>query len=109
MLNVDEYHNGLDIAADEGADVYAVRSGTVTDIRTSETYGNVMEFETNDGYRIVYCHLQKILAEEGEKIVQGEVVALAGSTGLVTGPHLHYTVYLGSMLMDPLQFTSYRA
>lgn len=109
VLNVDEYHNGLDIAADEGADVYAVRSGTVTDIRTSETYGNVMEFETDDGYRIVYCHLQKIFVEEDEKIVQGEVVALAGSTGLVTGPHLHYTVYLGSMLMDPLQFTSYRA
>ena len=36
-------------------------------------------------------------------------MALAGSTGLVTGPHLHYTVYLGSMLMDPIQFTSYRA
>ncbi len=66
-----------------------------------------MEFETNDGYKIVYNHLQKIFVEEGEKIIQGEIVALAGSTGLVTGPHLHYTVYKGTMLMDPLQFTSY--
>lgn len=107
VLDVEEYHNGIDIAADEGANVYAVRTGTVTDVHVSETYGNVMEFETDDGYRIVYNHLKKIFVEEGEKIVQGEVVAQAGSTGLVTGPHLHYTVYLGSMLMDPIQFTSY--
>ena len=107
VLDVEEYHNGLDIAADEGSNVYAVRNGTVTDVHTSETYGNVMEFETDDGYRIIYNHLKKIFVEEGERIVQGEVVALVGSTGLATGPHLHYTVYLGSMLMDPLQFTTY--
>ena len=107
VLDVDEYHNGIDIAADEGQSVYAVKTGTVTDIHTSETYGNVMEFETDDGYTVVYNHLQKIFPEEGERVVQGAVVALAGSTGLVTGPHLHYTVYLGSMLMDPIQFTSY--
>ncbi len=104
---MEEYHNGLDIAADEGSNVYAVRSGTVTDIHFSETYGNVMSYETNDGYTIVYNHLKSILVEEGEKITQGEVVAYVGSTGLVTGPHLHYTVYLGSMLMDPRQFTTY--
>ena len=107
VLDVEEYHNGLDIAADEGSNVYAVRSGTVTDIHFSETYGNVMSYETNDGYTIVYNHLKSILVEEGEKITQGEVVAYVGSTGLVTGPHLHYTVYFGSMLMDPRQFTTY--
>ena len=56
---MDEYHNGIDIAADEGQSVYAVKTGTVTDIHTSETYGNVMEFETDDGYTVVYNHLQK--------------------------------------------------
>lgn len=107
VLDVEEYHNGLDIAADEGSNVYAVRSGIVTDIHFSETYGNVMSYKTNDGYTIVYNHLKSILVEEGEKITQGEVVAYVGSTGLVTGPHLHYTVYLDSMLMDPRQFTTY--
>ncbi len=66
-----------------------------------------MSFETDDGYTITYNHLKEIFVEEGEKILQGEVVALVGSTGLVTGPHLHYTVYLDTMLMDPIQFTSY--
>jgi len=66
-----------------------------------------MSFETDDGYTITYNHLKEIFVEEGEKVSQGEVVALVGSTGLVTGPHLHYTVYLDTMLMDPIQFTSY--
>ena len=43
----------------------------------------------------------------GEKIIQGEVIAYVGSTGLTTGPHLHYTVTLNGMLMDPVQFTEY--
>ncbi len=107
VLDVDEYHNGLDIAAEEGSNVYAVRSGYVSDVHVSDTYGNVMSFETDDGYTITYNHLQKIFVEEGEKIVQGEVVAYVGSTGLVTGPHLHYTVSLNGMLMDPIQFTTY--
>ena len=108
VLGVEEYHDGLDIAADEGASVYAVRSGTVIDVHVSETYGNVMSFETDDGYTITYNHLKKIFVEEGEKITQGKTVALVGSTGLATGPHLHYTVYKYTMLMDPIQFTSYQ-
>ncbi len=107
VLDVEEYHNGLDIAADEGSNVYAVRSGTITDIHTSATYGNTVSFETDDGYTIIYSHLKEILVNVGEKVTQGEVIAYVGSTGLVTGPHLHYTVYLDTMLMDPIQFTDY--
>lgn len=107
ILNVEEYHNGLDIAADEDSNVYAVRTGTVTDIHYSETYGNVLAFETDDNYKIVYAHLKSINVEVGEPVVQGEVVAYVGTTGLSTGPHIHYTVYLEEMLMDPIQFTTY--
>ncbi|MEA4973686.1 MAG: M23 family metallopeptidase [Candidatus Metalachnospira sp.] len=104
---MEEYHNGIDIAADKGSNVYAVRTGTVTDIHYSETYGNVLSYETDDGYKIVYAHLNSINVEVDEPIVQGEVVAYVGTTGLSTGPHLHYTVYLDTMLMDPIQFTTY--
>jgi len=107
VLGVEEYHNGIDVAADEGSNVYAVRSGTVTDIHYSDTYGNVLTFETDDGFKIIYAHLESINVEEGEPVVQGEVVAYIGQTGLCTGPHLHYSVYEGSMLMDPIQFTTY--
>lgn len=107
VLDVEEYHDGIDIAADEGSDVYAVRTGTVTDVHCSKTYGNVLTYETDDGYKITYAHLKSINVEEGEQVVQGEVVAYVGDTGLTTGPHLHYTVYLDTMLMDPIQFTTY--
>ena len=107
VLNVDEYHNGIDIASDEGSNVYAVRSGTVTNIRYSETYGNVLEYETNDDFKIIYCHLSEIAVEIGDEVIQGDIVAYVGSTGLTTGPHLHYSVYMGTMLMNPIQFTSY--
>ena len=104
-----EYHNGIDIAAEEGSNVYAVRNGTVTNIHYSETDGNVLTIETKDGYKIIYNHLQKIFPEITEPVIQGEIIALVGTTGLSTGPHLHYTVYLNDMLMDPLQFTTYKS
>ena len=109
ILGKAEYHNGIDIAAEEGSNVYAVRNGTVTNIHYSETYGNVITIETKDGYKIIYNHLQKIFPEINEPVIQGEIIALVGTTGLSTGPHLHYTVYLNDMLMDPLQFTTYKS
>ncbi|PWM08192.1 MAG: hypothetical protein DBX98_01245 [Clostridiales bacterium] len=107
ILSTEEFHNGIDIAAEEGSNVYAVRSGYVTDVHVSDTYGNVISFNTDDGYTITYNHLQKVFPKIGEKIIQGEVIAYVGSTGLTTGPHLHYTVTLNGMLMDPVQFTEY--
>lgn len=84
-----------------------MRTGTVTDIHVSNTYGNVLIYETDDGYKIMCAHLKSINVEEGEPVVQGEIIAYVGKTGLCTGPHLHYTVYLDTMLMDPIQFTTY--
>ena len=107
ILNKEEYHNGIDIAVEEDSEVYAVRSGTVCDIHFSETYGNVISFKTEDGYTITYNHLNSILVQNGDRISQGDVIAKSGATGLVTGPHLHYSVWLNDMLMDPIQFTTY--
>lgn len=85
-------------------DVVAVKSGIVTEVRTSATYGKLLEFETKDGYTIMYAHLSETLAEEGESIRQGQVVAKSGNTGLTTGPHLHYSVWKDGELLDPMQF-----
>lgn len=99
-----ELHNGVDIAAAEGTDVVAAKSGIVTEVRTSATYGKVIAFETEDGYRVMYAHLSETLAEEGESIRQGQVIARSGNTGLTTGPHLHYSVWKDGELLDPMQF-----
>ena len=104
ILNKTEYHNGLDIAVAENTDALAVKSGVVTDVRTSQTLGNVVEYETKDGYTILYAHLNDILVKKGDTIKQGQVIAKTGNTGLSTGPHIHYSIWRGDMLINPMQF-----
>lgn len=88
----------------EGTEVAAVKSGVVTKIRESDTYGLVLEYETNDGFRVQYAHLQKTLVKEGEKVRQGQAVAKSGNTGLSTGPHLHYSLWKDGILLDPMEY-----
>ena len=106
LLNKMEYHNGLDIAVAEDTNAIAVRSGIVTEVRNSETLGNVLKYETEDGYCIMYAHLNSILVKKGENIKQGQIVAKTGNTGLSTGPHIHYSIWRGDMLINPMQFVN---
>ena len=106
ILKKQEFHDGLDIAVAEGTNVIAVRTGTVTEVRNSATYGKLLKYETEDGYEVMYAHLSAVLVKEGEKIKQGQVVAKSGNTGLSTGPHLHYSLFRHGELVDPLMFLS---
>ena len=104
LLHKQELHDGLDIAVPQGTEVVAVKSGRVTEVRTSATYGKLLRFETTDGYTILYAHLSEILVGQGEKIKQGQVVAKSGNTGLSTGPHLHYGIYREGKLLNPMEY-----
>ena len=106
ILGKRENHNGLDIAVAEGTAVIAVKSGKVTEVRTSATYGKLLEYETTDGYTVMYAHLSKVLVQEGEMVKQGQKVAESGNTGLSTGPHLHYSLWKGEKLLDPMDYLS---
>ena len=106
ILKKEEFHNGLDIAAAEGTAVRAVKSGRVTVVRCSDTFGKVLEMETKDGHKILYAHLSEILVKKGDRVKQGEQVAKMGSTGLSTGSHLHYSVWKGRMLLDPMELVN---
>jgi len=106
VLGQQENHNGVDIAVAEGTEVIAVKSGKVTEVRNSATYGKLLKYETTDGYTVMYAHLSKVLVKEGEEIVQGQKVAESGNTGLSTGPHLHYSLWKGKTLLDPMEFFS---
>lgn len=106
ILQKQELHNGVDIAVAEGTDVIAVKSGTVTEVRTSATYGKVVRYDTTDGYTVMYAHLSEILVQKGESIRQGQVIAKSGNTGLTTGPHLHYSVWKDGELLNPQEFLS---
>lgn len=108
ILKRKEFHNGIDIAVAEKTEAIAVRSGVVTEVRKSATLGNLVKFQTKDGYTIMYAHLHEVLVKEGDTITQGQTIALTGNTGLSTGPHLHYSVWKGDMLMNPMQFVTLR-
>lgn len=107
ILHKEELHDGLDIAVAEGTAVLAVKSGTVTEVRTSATYGKLLKFMTEDGYEIMYAHLSEVLTEKGERVKQGQIVARSGNTGLSTGPHLHYGIYKEGNLLDPMEFITF--
>ncbi len=102
ILDIWETHDGIDIAAQEGTEVKAATDGTISEVRTSETLGNVVTIENKSGYRIVYAHLKEALVAVGDIVSAGQVVALSGNTGLSTGPHLHCSVYYRNALIDPL-------
>lgn len=106
ILGREELHDGLDIAVAEGTEVLAVRSGVVTEVRRSKTLGQVVGFQTEDGYRVMYAHLSESLVKKGDKIKQGEAIAKSGNTGLSTGPHLHYSLWYQGMLLDPMEYVT---
>ena len=106
ILGQKENHNGVDIAVAEGTEVVAVKSGKVTEVRNSATYGKLLKYETADGYTVMYAHLSKVLVKEGDRIIQGQKVAESGNTGLSTGPHLHYSLWKGETLLDPMEYLS---
>jgi murein DD-endopeptidase MepM/ murein hydrolase activator NlpD len=106
------FHHGLDVAAPEGADIRAVRSGTVTFAGERKGYGNVVEIDHGDGMSTLYAHASIINAKVGDHVNEGQVIAEVGSTGRSTGPHLHFEVRQADRVVDPheaLKKRSHRA
>ena len=95
-------HTGTDFACPTGTPIYASMSGKVAYTGFSSIYGNYVILNHHDGYQTLYAHMSKIIAKKGSYVAQGERIGLVGSTGYSTGPHLHFTVYKDSKLVDPL-------
>lgn len=100
----DDYHGGVDIAADEGDKIRAVYDGVVSKVGYDDFSGHYIFLSHKDGYETLYCHCSEIIAQEGAVIRQGETIALVGSTGYSTGPHLHFEVRLDNESIDPMPF-----
>ena len=90
------FHTGVDIAANAGTPVRAVKSGTVTKISANQKpysgFGNVVIVDHGDGYQTVYAHLSQFACKVGDSVQQGQVIGYVGSTGTSTGNHLHFIV-----------------
>jgi murein DD-endopeptidase MepM/ murein hydrolase activator NlpD len=98
------FHKGVDFAAPEGSEVVAVASGIVTWSRDRFGYGKIVEVNHGNGLVTRYAHNQKVLVSVGETVQKGQPIALVGSTGRSTGPHLHFEVIKGGRPVDPMSF-----
>lgn len=99
--NPDE-HPGIDIAVPTGSYIRAAGAGRVVQAGEDPVYGLFLVLEHGDGYRSLYGHASRLLAEVDDRVRAGEVVGLTGSTGRSTAPHLHFEILRDGAPVDPL-------
>ena len=99
-----ERHNGIDIPADYGANVYAVLAGTVIISQYHKSYGNYIVIDHGGGITTLYAHNSSLLKKAGDKVLQGEVIAKVGSTGDSTGNHSHFEYRINNSPQNPLDY-----
>ena len=98
------FHDGIDIAAPEGTPILAIEAGEVIYSDQLRGYGNMVILRHAGGIVSVYAHNESNLVREGQSVVRGEVVARVGSTGRVSGPHLHFEIRRNNAAQDPLRY-----
>jgi murein DD-endopeptidase MepM/ murein hydrolase activator NlpD len=104
ILHLARPHEGIDVAAPMGAEIEAPAAGTVTEVRWEDGYGNFVTIDHGYGLVTRYAHCSKVLVVRGQRVKRGQKIALVGATGLATGPHLHYEVWVGGKPVDPLHY-----
>jgi murein DD-endopeptidase MepM/ murein hydrolase activator NlpD len=100
----DSFHSGLDVSVPSGTPVRAVAAGRVVQSGAMCGYGNAVVIDHGDGYQSLYAHNSEVLAPVGTTVQPGDAVALSGSTGRSTGPHVHFEVRKGGHAVDPRAF-----
>lgn len=101
VLGISRMHQGVDIPAVTGTPVRAVASGRIVRAGWGGGYGNLIEVDHGQGLRTRYAHLSKILIKNGQRVEPGQLIGHVGSTGLSTGPHLHYEVWRNGKAVNP--------
>jgi murein DD-endopeptidase MepM/ murein hydrolase activator NlpD len=105
VLHTIRAHNGVDYAAKTGSPVRTTGNGTVHYAGRRNGCGNEIVIKHSNDYSTRYCHLSKFKSsiKKGTKVIQGETIGFVGSTGLATGPHLHYEFKIGNKHVDPVK------
>ena len=98
------YHNGIDMAADEGTPIVAAYTGIVGEASYNSSMGNYIYLEHGDGLRTIYLHASKLYVKKDDIVIKGEVIGAIGSTGRSTGPHLHFSVRLNGEYVSPWNY-----
>ena len=105
VLGYARMHNGIDLAAAQGTPIYATRAGKVT--RTSYQAGgagNYVSINHLDGFSSIYMHMTHYVVSQGQDVAQGQLIGYVGSTGISTGPHLHFGISYAGTYVNPLAY-----
>ena len=104
ILKVIKTHTGIDIAAPTGASIVAAKGGTVIIAGNQGGYGKAVVIDHGGGITTLYGHCSKLLVKPGQKVKEGATIAKAGSTGVATGPHLHFEVRKNGVPVQPMDY-----
>ena len=100
------FHYGVDFAANQGTPIYATKSGTVSIVSYNGTDGNYVRINHGDGTESRYCHMDTVYVSSGEYVSQGQTIGTVGSTGLSTGPHMHFEIFVNGTNVNPMNYVS---
>jgi len=102
-----KFHSGVDLAAPSGTPIYASRSGTVTAATYNSSNGYYVSVNHGDGFSSIYLHMTHYVVSAGQKVSAGQVIGYVGSTGISTGPHLHFTIYYNGASQNPADYINF--
>ncbi len=105
VLGYVRMHSGMDFGAGYGAPIYAVTDGIIAYAGRKGGYGNFVQINHGGGLATGYGHMSRIAAQPGQSVRRGQIIGYVGSTGLSTGPHLHYELYRGGRAINPASVT----
>ncbi len=105
ILGTSRMHNGIDMACAQGTPIYATRAGTVT-VASYQAggAGNYVSINHLDGFASIYMHMTRYVVSAGQSVSQGQLIGYVGSTGLSTGPHLHFGISYAGTYVNPLAY-----
>lgn len=105
VLGYNRMHNGIDMACSQGTPIYATRAGTVTTASyQAGGAGYYVSLNHGDGFSSIYMHMTNYVVSAGQSVSQGQLIGYVGSTGISTGPHLHFGISYAGTYVNPLAY-----
>ncbi len=98
------FHTGVDLAANQGAPIYAIAAGTVTTATYGDANGYYVSIAHGGGYGSLYAHMTNYTVSVGQSVSQGQIIGYVGSTGWSTGPHLHFEIHKSGNTVNPMDY-----